>query len=56
MGEIVDFILSAGFEISAIQMIYFDHTVSQEFYDAYKFLPEQKKMIDHLASGPSLAL
>lgn len=56
IGQIVDYILSAGFEISAMQMIWFDHAVSTEFYEAYKFLPEQKKMIDQLASGPAVAL
>lgn len=56
VGEIVDAILSSGFEVSALQMIWFDHAASQEFYEAYKFLPEQKKMIDQLASGPAVAL
>jgi len=52
----VDAILSSGFEISAMQMVWFDHAAAQEFYEAYKFLPEHKKMVDHLASGPSVAL
>jgi len=39
-----------------MQMVLFDHAVSQEFYEAYKFLPEHKKLIDQLASGPSIAL
>ena len=39
-----------------MQMVLFDHAVSQEFYEAYKFLPEHKKLIDHLASGPSVAI
>lgn len=56
VGQIVDVILSAGFEISAMQMILFDHAVAQEFYEAYKFLPEHKKLIDHLSSGPAIAL
>ena len=56
IGQIVDAILSSGFEISAMQMIWFDHAASQEFYEPYKFLPEQKKMIDQLASGASVAL
>lgn len=37
-------------------MIWFDAGVSEEFYEAYKFLPECKRMIDQLASGPCLAL
>jgi nucleoside-diphosphate kinase len=56
VGQIIDAILSAGFEISSMQMILFDHAVAQEFYEAYKFLPEQKKLIDHLSSGPAVAL
>jgi nucleoside-diphosphate kinase len=32
IGEIVDAILSNGFEVSAMQMIWFDHAASQEFY------------------------
>lgn len=55
-GKIIDEILQAGFEISALQMIWFDAGVSEEFYEAYKFLPECKRMIDQLASGPCLAL
>ena len=56
IGQIVDTILSNGFEVSAMQMIWFDHSVAQEFYEAYKFLPEHKKMVDQLASGPAVAL
>jgi nucleoside-diphosphate kinase len=56
IGNIIDAILSAGFEVSALQMIWFDYAAAQEFYEAYKFLPEHKKMVDHLASGPSVAL
>lgn len=39
-----------------MQMIWFDHSAAQEFYEAYRFLPEHKKMVDHLASGPAVAL
>jgi nucleoside-diphosphate kinase len=56
VGVIVDTIISAGFEVSAMQMVWFDHAVAQEFYEAYKFLPEQRKMVDQLASGPAVAL
>lgn len=37
-------------------MIWFDAAVAAEFYEAYKFLPEAKKMVDQLASGPSVVL
>jgi nucleoside-diphosphate kinase len=56
VGEVVDCLLSSGFEVSAMQMIWFDHAAAQEFYEPYKFLPEQKKMIDQLSSGPAVAL
>lgn len=56
VGRIIDEILQAGFEISALQMIWFDAGVSEEFYEPYKFLPESKRMIDQLAAGPCVAL
>ena len=56
IGRIVNEILEGGFEISALQMVWFDEEVSDEFYQCYKFLPENKQMIDHLAGGPSIAL
>lgn len=37
-------------------MIWFDPAVAEQFYEVYKFLPESKRMIDHLASGPCIAL
>ena len=56
VGAIVDEILQAGFEISAMQMIWMDPAVAEEFYEVYKFLPEAKRMIDQLASGPCVAI
>jgi len=39
-----------------MQMIWFDAEVAQEFYEAYKFLPENRRLVDHLASGASIVL
>jgi nucleoside-diphosphate kinase len=35
-GQIVDRVLSAGFEVSALQIVYLDQQTSQEFIDVYK--------------------
>lgn len=56
VGRIVNDILEAGFEISAMQMVWMDPAISEEFYEVYKFMPESKRMIDQLASGPGIAL
>lgn len=37
-------------------MVWLDPAVSEQFYEVYKFLPESKRMIDQLASGPCIAL
>jgi len=39
-----------------MQMIWFDAEVAQEFYEAYSFLPECRRLVDQLASGPAIAL
>lgn len=39
-----------------MQMAWLDPAVSEEFYEVYKFLPEAKRMIDQLSSGPCVAL
>ena len=56
VGKVVNEILEAGFEISAMQMVWLDSGVSEEFHEVYKFLPECKRMIDQLSSGPCVAL
>jgi nucleoside-diphosphate kinase len=35
-GQIIDWILNEGFEISALQMFYLDRPTSEEFYEVYK--------------------
>lgn len=56
-GQIIDMILSEGFEISAMEMFYLNRPTAEEFYDVYKgILPEYLPLIEHLISGPSIVL
>ena len=56
-GKLVDIILNEGFEISSMTMIYLDKETAENFFDVYKgFLPEYSAIINHLISGPIIAL
>jgi nucleoside-diphosphate kinase len=56
-GKIIDIILSEGFEISSMEMFYLDKTTAEEFYEVYKgVLPEYASIIDHVTTGPIIAL
>ncbi|CAD8056661.1 unnamed protein product [Paramecium sonneborni] len=56
-GQVIDIILSEGFEISAMQMFYLDRATSEEFFEVYKgVLPEFQAMSEHLTSGPCIAM
>ena len=56
-GQLIDMILSEGFEISAMEMFYLSRSTIEEFYDVYKaVLPEYVPLIDHFISGPTIAL
>ena len=56
-GKIIDIILSAGFEISSMQMFYLDKITAEEFFEVYKgVLPEYSEMIEHVTTGPVIAL
>lgn len=56
-GQVIDMILQAGFEISAMEMFYLSRPIIEEFYDVYKgVLPEYLPVIEHLSNGPSIAL
>jgi len=56
-GQVIDYILSAGFEISALQMFYLDKATSEEFFEVYKgVLPEYSGLSAHLTTGPSIVL
>lgn len=56
-GMIIDLILQEGFEISAMEMFHLNKPTIEEFYDVYKgVLPEYLPLIEHLCSGPCIAL
>lgn len=56
-GQVIDTILAAGFEISAMELFNLTRPVAEEFYDVYKgVLPEYLPIIENLCGGPCLAL
>jgi nucleoside-diphosphate kinase len=56
-GQIIDRILDEGFEISALQNFHLDKPTAEEFFEVYKgVLPEFVPMVDHMTSGPCIAL
>ena len=56
-GKSIDIILNEGFEISSMTMIYLDKETAENFFDVYKdFLPEYSAIVNHLISGPIIAL
>lgn len=56
-GKVLQMILEAGFEISAMEMFNLSRPVVEEFYDVYKgVLPEYLPLIENLTSGPVIAL
>lgn len=56
-GQVVQHILDAGFEISAMQMFYLDKPTAVEFLEVYKnVLPEYSALTDSLSQGACLVL
>ncbi|KAI0231460.1 Nucleoside diphosphate kinase 7 [Lamellibrachia satsuma] len=56
-GTIVNAILEAGFEISAIAVYQMEKANAQEFYEVYRgVVQEYSDMVDELSLGPCLAL
>ena len=56
-GQVIDAILEAGFEISAMEMFNLSRPVIEEFYEVYKHvLPEYLPLIEHMTNGPLIAL
>jgi len=56
-GKIIDMILQAGFEISAMELFNLTRPVIEEFYDVYKgVIPEYLAIIENMTSGPVIAL
>jgi len=57
LGEVLNSILSNGFEVSALELFNLSRPVIEEFYDVYKgVLPEYLPLIEHLSNGPLVAL
>ncbi|KAM4796897.1 nucleoside diphosphate kinase homolog 7 isoform 2-T2 [Rhinophrynus dorsalis] len=56
-GKILNAILDAGFEISAMQMFTMERANVEEFYEVYKgVVAEYNDMLNELCSGPCIAL
>lgn len=56
-GEIIDIILSEGFEISALEMMCLSAGTTEEFLEVYKgVLPEYHDLIKQMTSGPVIVL
>lgn len=57
IGRAIDMILTSGHEISALELFMLDKPVAEEFLDVYKgVLPEYSALVEHLTSGPVIAL
>ena len=56
-GKIIDILLTEGFEISSMEMLYIDKVQAEEFFEIYKgVLPEYSKMIDSVVCGPIIGI
>ena len=56
-GKIIDILLTEGFEISSMEMLYIDKVQAEEFFEIYKgVLPEYNQMIDSVVCGPIIAI
>jgi len=56
-GQVLEMILQAGFEISAMELFNLNRSVTEEFMDVYKgVLPEYLPIVESLSGGPVIAL
>jgi|Transcript_28007 nucleoside-diphosphate kinase len=56
-GQIIDTILSEGFEISAMQMFHLDRPTAEEFFEIYHgVLPEFTPMCEQMTTGPCIVM
>ena len=56
-GGIVDAILLAGFEVSAMQMFNLDRASATEFFDVYKdVFNDYSSLLEQMTSGPCIAI
>jgi len=57
LGQVIDMILQAGFEISACEMFNLSRSTIEEFYSVYKgVLPEYLPVIEAFSNGACVAL
>lgn len=57
VGRAIDMVLASGHEISALELFMLDKPVAEEFLDVYKgVLPEYSALVEHLTSGPVIAM
>lgn len=56
-GELIETILKAGYDVSAIYSVHLTNSIAEELFDVYKeIFPKFTAMIEHLTSSPCLAL
>ena len=56
-GQIINKILDAGFEVSAMQMFCMEKANAEEFYEVYKgVVQEYTPMVEELTCGPCIAM
>lgn len=57
IGRVVDMVIQAGFEISALEMFNLDGPTAEEFMCVYKgVLPEYSALVEHLTIGACISL
>jgi len=57
LGQVIDMILQAGFEISACELFNLNRSTVEEFYSVYKgVLPEYLPVIEHFSNNSCVAL
>ena len=56
-GNILNAILDAGFQITAVQMFYLERANAEEFLEVYKgVVAEYTSMVNEMVSGPCIAI
>lgn len=56
VGQVMDGILSSGFEISAGEMFWLDRPSAEEFLEVYKgVVPEYNQLVEEMTNGPCIA-
>ncbi|XP_067121949.1 nucleoside diphosphate kinase homolog 7 [Centruroides vittatus] len=56
-GQIIQALIDANFNITALEMVYIDYTSAEDFYEVYKgVVAEYSEMVKQLSEGPCIAL